>query len=110
MLSEIVGNGLYDATVKWYYILAMLSVWVIIKVIFDILIYRSDKLEKFLIGDKALIIDKGKINKEVLKKNKIDMNQLTELLRKQSVFSFEEIDLAYLEKDGTVTVKKRQRS
>ncbi|MEK4965220.1 YetF domain-containing protein [Weizmannia sp. FSL K6-3076] len=108
MLSEIVGNGLYDPSVKWYYILAMLSVWVIIKIIFDILIYRYDKLEKFLIGDKTLMIDKGKINKVVLKKNKIDMNQLTELLRKQGVFSLDEIDQAYLEKDGTVTVKKRK--
>ncbi|MEZ0119027.1 DUF421 domain-containing protein [Heyndrickxia coagulans] len=71
MLSEIVGNGLYDPSVKWYYILAMLSVWVIIKIIFDILIYRYDKLEKFLIGDKTLMIDKGKINKVVLKKIKL---------------------------------------
>ncbi|AWP38002.1 YetF domain-containing protein [Heyndrickxia faecalis] len=110
MLSEIVGNSLYDPSVKWYYILAMLSVWVIIKIIFDILIYRYDKLEKFLIGDKTVIIDKGKINKVVLKKNKIDMNQLSELLRKQGVFLLDEIDQAYLEKDGTVTVKKRKNN
>lgn len=108
MLSEMVGNGLYDNKVKWYYILSALAVWCVIKIAFDYVMYRSDKAEKVIIGDKTLIIDKGKVDLSKLKKNKIDLKQLQESIRKNGVFSLEEIDRAYIETDGTITVKKKR--
>lgn len=107
MLSEMVGNGLYDEKVKWYFILVSLVVWCMIKIAFDSLMYRSNRIENALIGDKVLIIDNGKINSGKLRENKIDLKQLQESMRKNGIFSLEEIDRAFIETDGSITVKKK---
>ncbi|NHM31266.1 DUF421 domain-containing protein [Neobacillus terrae] len=106
MLSEIFGNGLYDSKVKWYYILAALLLWCVIKIIFDKLMDHSDKFEKIMSGDKVLLIENGIIDKHALEKCDIDLAQLKESLRKLSIFSFNEVDKVYLEADGSISVKK----
>ena len=106
MLSEMVGNGLYDSKVKWYYILATLLLWVALKIILDKLMYRSDRTEIFLTGNKVMLIDNGIIDHHAMQKTEVDLQQLKESLRKQSIFSLKEVDKVYLERDGSISVKK----
>ncbi|MET3574207.1 uncharacterized membrane protein YcaP (DUF421 family) [Bhargavaea ullalensis] len=105
MLSEIFGNGLYDPEVKWYVVLLMILFWCGLKVLFDNILSRTDKIEKFLTGEHQLIVLDGEPLKDRLRKNRMDMQDLDEALRKQGIFSIEEVKRAYLEKDGSLTVQ-----
>ncbi|SDI27482.1 Protein of unknown function [Natribacillus halophilus] len=44
-----------------------------------------------------------------MKKNKIDMNQMLQSLRKEKVFSVREVAYAILEADGTMSVLKKAK-
>lgn len=105
MLSEIFGNGLYDPEVKWYVVLLMIVGWCGLKVLFDNILFRTDKIEKLLTGAPQLIVLDGEPIKEQLRKNRMDSRDLSEGLRKQSIFSLDEVKRAYLEKDGSITVQ-----
>ncbi|WP_049659881.1 DUF421 domain-containing protein [Bacillus sp. FJAT-27231] len=107
MLSEIFGNGLYDPQVKWYVVLIMLLVWCAIKLLFDKIMFHTDKVEILISGEEVLIIRDSKPDHKMLKKHYLDLRDLKEALRKQSIFSIDEVEHAYLEKDGSVTVKKK---
>lgn len=108
MLSEIMGNGIYDTDVAWYVVLITLSAWCILKISFDFFMFRFDKIEIMITGKKDLIIEDGKLDEKVMKDNRIDNRELSHALRKQGIFSIDEIKHAYLERDGTVSVQKKK--
>ncbi|TGB05194.1 DUF421 domain-containing protein [Halobacillus salinus] len=106
VLGELVGNALYDQEIGIKYIAFAILFW-------GILIYSTEVItEKFkgtralLEGRPSLIIRKGKIDRESLRKSKLDINQLQHLLRAKDVFSLQEVEFAILETDGTISVLK----
>lgn len=107
LLSEIMGNGLYDEKVKWYVVLLTLLAWCLLKVGFDKMMYKSDKVEVLITGEEDLIIKDGKMDKSKMKANRLDVRELNHALRKQGIFSIDEIERAYMERDGTVTVQRK---
>ena len=107
LLSEIVGNGLYDEKVKWYYVLLTLLIWCLLKFLFDKIMYKSDRLERMITGDRDQIILDGELDEKEMQDNRLDLRELCHALRKQGIFSLDEIDQAFLEKDGTITVQKK---
>ncbi|WP_153722862.1 DUF421 domain-containing protein [Sporosarcina cascadiensis] len=108
LLSEIVGNGLYDTEVKWYTVLLTLLGWCLIKMLFDYFMYKSDKIEVIITGERELLIKDGQPDRETMRKNRIDKRELEHALRKQGVFSMDEIQRAYLEMDGAVTIQLKK--
>lgn len=60
-------------------------------------------------GNPSVVIRNGRIDREQMKKNKVDLNELQNLLRQQSVFSMREVAYAIIETDGSVTVLKKSQ-
>ncbi|PIH58778.1 DUF421 domain-containing protein [Paenibacillus sp. LK1] len=58
-------------------------------------------------GRVALLIDNGEVNQSLLKKYDIEYKQLLSMLRKQSVFSLQEVKHAVLEIDGSLSVLRK---
>src|SRR5690625_4863703 len=55
----------------------------------------------------ALVIHEGKIIYEEMRKNKIDINELQQLLRMKDVFALQEVEYAVLETNGELSVVKK---
>lgn len=60
----------------------------------------------FFEGSPAIVIRDGQIDKKQLKRNKINLNQLLNLLRQKDVFSLSEVKYAILEMNGSLSVLK----
>src|SRR5699024_11832660 len=58
-------------------------------------------------GKPSLVIHKGEIIYEELRKNKMDMNEILHLLRMKDVFAVQEVEYAVLETDGLLSVLKK---
>jgi uncharacterized membrane protein YcaP (DUF421 family) len=58
-------------------------------------------------GSPKLIIKRGLIDYQVLKKEKMDFYELTSLLRGKEAFAVREIEYAILEPNGVITVIKK---
>ncbi|HFL3236882.1 TPA: DUF421 domain-containing protein, partial [Clostridioides difficile] len=58
-------------------------------------------------GRAVLLIDNGEVNQSLLKKYDIEYKQLLSMLRKQNVFSLQEVKHAVLEIDGSLSVLRK---
>ncbi|MBT2688303.1 DUF421 domain-containing protein [Bacillus sp. ISL-47] len=107
VLGELVGNALYDEEIGILEIFFAVAVWGILIYATETLTQKFKRARKFLEGEPSIVIKKGKIVYEELKKNHLDLNQLQHLLRSKDVFSIRECEYAILETDGTISALKK---
>ncbi|HWO98449.1 MAG TPA: DUF421 domain-containing protein [Bacillus sp. (in: firmicutes)] len=107
VLGELVGNALYDHDIGLAEILFAVSFWGILIFSTEILTQKNIRIRGFLEGKPSLVIYKGKIRYDELKKNHLDIDQLQHLLRAKDTFSLREVEYAILESNGTVSVLKK---
>lgn len=107
VLSEIVGNTLYDDQVNVSHLLFALAVWTILSYLFEKATTRFVKFGYAAEGRAVLLIDNGEVNQSLLKKYDIEYKQLLSMLRKQNVFSLQEVKHAVLEIDGSLSVLRK---
>ncbi|MSU00989.1 DUF421 domain-containing protein [Tissierella sp. DSM 105185] len=69
---------------------------------------KSAKLRLLIDGQPTILIKNGILQKKSLKITRISMEELSMMLREQSIFSIEEVDYAILEPNGRLSVLKKQ--
>ena len=107
VLGELVGNAVYDKDAKIGTILIAIAIWGALIYIIEWTTQKFPGSRKLLEGEPSIIISNGRLNRKQMKKNRIDINQLQVLLRKENVFSVREVAHALLETDGTMSVIKK---
>lgn len=107
VLGELVGNALYDENTSIWQMLFSVAIWTILIITTEYITQKFKKTRKMLEGEPSIVIKKGQINYDVLKKNHLDLNQLQHLLRTKDIFSIRECEYAILETDGTVSILKK---
>jgi uncharacterized membrane protein YcaP (DUF421 family) len=101
MLSEIVGNTLYDKDISITEIL-----WTLMAMFLEKLVQLIPGISKFLNGRADIIITRGKIDFQAMKRNNLDFDQLHTLLREQNIFTIREVAFAIFETNGSISVMK----
>ncbi len=107
ILGELVGNALYDDKAGIPEISFAILLWGILLYTTEKTTQKFKRTRNFLEGRPSIVLHKGQLNREVMRKNNLDMNQLLHLLRSKDVFTVQEVDYAILESDGTVSVLKK---
>lgn len=107
VLGELVGNALFDKKAGIKEIGFVILIWGVILFIIE-MITQKYKGSRFLLeGKPALVIHKGELIYEELRKNKIDINEIQQLLRGKNVFAIQEVEYAVLETNGEMSVLKK---
>lgn len=104
ILGELVGNAMYDPDIHIWMILFAISVWGILMYTLEMLTQKSMTFRKILEGAPSIVIRNGNIDRKQLKKNKLDINQLQNLIRQKGHFSLRDIQYAILETNGSISV------
>jgi uncharacterized membrane protein YcaP (DUF421 family) len=107
MLSEIVGNTLYDDQVKVIHLIFALAIWVILAYSMEKLTIRSAKLLQITEGRALMLVDNGVVNQKLLKSCSLDFKDLTTMLREKDIFSFQTVETVIYETNGTISVIKK---
>lgn len=107
VLGELVGNALFDKKAGILDIGFVIILWGAILYIIEIITQKFKSTRFILEGKPSLIIHKGEIIYEELRKNKMDLNEILHLLRMKDVFSLQEVEYAVLETDGLLSVLKK---
>lgn len=81
-----------------------ISVLVIMEVVLAYLSIKSKKVRYFLDGKPSLIISNGKINYKEMVKSRYSIDDLLFQLRQNSIKSIEEIEYAFLEPNGKLSI------
>ncbi|WP_408011631.1 DUF421 domain-containing protein [Pseudalkalibacillus sp. A8] len=107
VLGELVGNAIYDDEVNAGSILFAIGLWGSLIFIMEFFTQKFRGSRKLLEGSPSIVIRDGHCDKKEMKKNKMDVNQLQNLLRQKGVFSIREVAFAIIETDGSVSVMKK---
>ncbi|MFZ3577759.1 DUF421 domain-containing protein [Virgibacillus sp. DJP39] len=107
VLSELLGNALYDEKVGITYIIFSMSLWALLLFIVEILGQKVLFFRKVFEGKPSVLIRNGIINRDQLKMNRMNINQLQSLLRQSETFSIREVAYCYLEANGAISILKK---
>ena len=97
-----------DASISVTNGLIALIAWSAFTILMNLLDLKAPKLRYAINGQPIILIKKGKIMDEALRKVRLDLDTLNALLRKKNVFSVCDVDYAIFESDGTLSVMKKE--
>jgi uncharacterized membrane protein YcaP (DUF421 family) len=107
ILGELVGNAMFDDKAGVLEMAFVLFLWGGLLYIIEIITQKFKGTRSLLEGSPEIVIRRGKMIRDVMKKNKLDTNQLQHLLRSKDIFTVREVEYAILETDGTLSVLKK---
>ena len=79
----------------------------IMHLIISILNMKSLKIREIICGKPRILIYRGKIDENALRKERLTINELQEKLRSKDIVTLSEVEYAILETSGEVTVIKK---
>jgi len=107
VLGELVGNALFDEKAGVLEIGYVIFLWGSLLYVVE-LITQKFKGSRFLLeGKPAMLIYRGQLIYEELRKNKIDIGEIQHLLRMKDVFALQEVEYAILEANGDLSILKK---
>lgn len=68
---------------------------------------KNRKFRKAMAGEPVIVIQDGNILEDNLRKMHMDLDELTMLLRAESIFDYKELELAIIEQSGELSVLKK---
>ncbi|MGP4081321.1 YetF domain-containing protein [Pseudalkalibacillus sp. R45] len=107
VLSELLGNAVYEKTVPISYILFSILLWGSLLFSVEYLLQKFQHLRSSFEGKPSMVIRNGQIDFEQLKKSRMNINQLQSQLRQSEIFSVREVAFALIESNGSISILKK---
>ena len=109
VLGELLGNAIYDEKVKIWSVIYALLLWASLMHVVEKITQKFRKSRKIIEGSPSIIIRNGQIDFNVIKREKIDINEMLSILRQKDTFSIREVEYAILEQSGNISVLKKSK-
>ena len=106
-MGNIAGDMVVHRDIKLIDGVAGLVMWAFLTFFFEYLSIKSSKARILLDGEPSIIIKKGVIMQKELAAQRLNMDDLTMLLRTNNVFSIKDVDYAILEPNGQLSILKK---
>ena len=97
-----------DSTISITNGLLALVAWSVFTIFMSYLDIKSPKFRVAVEGEPIILIKKGQIMEDELRKVRLDIDALNSLLRKKNVFSVTDVDYAIFETDGSLSIMKKE--
>ncbi|MFB9277628.1 DUF421 domain-containing protein [Cohnella cellulosilytica] len=107
VLGDLVGDTIYDKQVSFWKLLFALAVWAFLSYSFEKLMALGKPIRRHLEGRPEMIIADGKIDRVVMRRNNMELEELCMMLRQQGIFSVSEVAYAIYETNGSLSVLKK---
>ncbi len=102
-IGSIAAQMAFDPNIPYYATITAMAVYAIIEVSISMLTSKSIKLRRFVTGTPVVVINKGEIIEENLKKIKYDLNDLLTECRINGFFNISDVECAVMETDGRLS-------
>ncbi|BFH63004.1 YetF domain-containing protein [Paenibacillus azoreducens] len=109
-LGNIAGDTIVHKDIPIYAGITGMTLWTILTIFIEKICLKSPWLRDILDGEPAIVIQKGKIQTKAMALSKLNMDDLSMLLREKDIFSIREVDYAILEPNGQLSVLKKQEN
>ncbi|WP_048882959.1 DUF421 domain-containing protein, partial [Bacillus sp. 445_BSPC] len=103
VLGDFLGNTIYEDKVSTFHFLYAIGLWTFLMLGIEYMTLKNKSTRSLLLGNPNIIIRDGVMDRKLLKKNKLDVNQVLSILRQNNVFSVREVKYGILEANGQIS-------
>ncbi|MCM3603164.1 DUF421 domain-containing protein [Robertmurraya korlensis] len=104
VLGDFLGNTIYEDKVGIFYFLYAIGLWTLLMLGIEFMTLKNKSTRSLLLGNPDIIIRDGVMDRKLLTKNKLDVNQVLSILRQNNVFSVREVKYGILEANGQISL------
>lgn len=108
-IGAIIGDGLADPELNLWILIAAIAGLVLMQLLASVLAMKSTLIEKLVMGSPIKLVDKGKILLNGLRRARITKNNLDQELRVKGLTSLEQIEQAFMEPNGKLSVIEKKK-
>ena len=110
LISEVAAIPIDDPDIPLLNAILPILILFSIEIIISSVKNKSDKMKKFVEGEPAYIIYKGKLLQSSLQENRLSVNEFLSQLRQLGIGDITEVNYAVLEQGGKLSVFKSDES
>lgn len=110
MIAEIAVIVIEDMERSMWSGILPMAVLLLIQVVSAFMTMKSRKLRLLFDGKPSVIIDKGKLNSDVMRKQRYNLDDLMLQLRENKISAVSDVEFAVLETSGKLSVIPRENS
>jgi len=110
MIGELAVVAIERPKVKVFHAILPMVLLMFIQILMALVSLKSKKFRDFVDGKPSIIINKGKIDEEVMRKQRYNFDDLMTQLREKDVRSITDVEFAILESSGSLSVLKKQQN
>lgn len=107
-LGSATGDAMFYPKVPLLYACLVISVIVAANRLLQYLQLKSKKFNTFLDGKPVLLVENGKLEKGGLRKSRVREEELFGMLRENGITNLNEVNLAYFERSGAISIKENE--
>lgn len=107
LISDIASIAVENTSTPLLSGLIPMTVLVICEIILSAAMIKNAKFRKAICGRPIVVINDGKIQQNELKRLRMSVEDLSEELRQQGIFSFKDVAFAIVETNGKTSVMKK---
>ena len=104
MVANLAAIPLEETQLPLHSGLVPIATVLVLEVGLSLLSLRSVRLRKFLCGKPVILVENGKILQKNLRRNRINPDELTAMLRQKDVLDLQAVQFAILETNGNLSV------
>lgn len=104
VLGDLLGNTIYQDKIGIFHFLYAVGLWTLLMLGIEFMTLKNKSTRSLLLGNPNIIIRDGVMDRKLLTKNKLDVNQVLSLLRQNNVFSVREVKYGILEANGQLSL------
>ena len=107
MISDLAAAPMQSRDTQIFAGIVPIIVLLIVYILFTLILQSSNKVEKVICGTPTLIIFKGKIIEEQLKKQQLTIEEVMSSLRSKDIYKVQDVAYALLETNGSLNAVKK---
>lgn len=109
MIDDFLGHIIYENNESIIKFLFAVGLWTFLIFCIEFVSLKLSKVRLFLQGKPICIIKNGQLERNEIKKAKLDVNKVLSLLRQQRVFSVREVEFGILEPNGKLSIALKSK-
>jgi uncharacterized membrane protein YcaP (DUF421 family) len=110
MIGEMAVLAIEKPTMQLYKAVAPMVILMVIQIVMATLSLKSKRFRDIVDGKPSIIINRGKVDEHVMRKQRYNFDDLMTQLREKDIRSIADVEFAILESSGSLSVIEKQQS
>ena len=108
LISELAVMPIEETDIPFLQSISAIILLVGLEILMSLITLKLSKLRHLIQGNSLLVINEGKIDQKMLRKMRLTVDDLIAGLRLKDVFDISEVEYAYVETNGQLSVKLKK--